>query len=67
MERQQDNQNDCRGASSANLSQWQQREGTCIDYTRHAGRANVLFADWHVESVPLTPAGLESVVIAEGQ
>jgi prepilin-type processing-associated H-X9-DG protein len=51
---------------AANPLQFQDREGKCIDYTRHACRANVLFADWHVESVPLTSAGLQSIVIAEG-
>jgi prepilin-type processing-associated H-X9-DG protein len=49
----------------ADLLQWQELDGKSLDYTRHACRANVLFADWHVQSVPLTPAGLAGVLIAE--
>ena len=36
------------------------------DYTRHAYRANVLFLDWHAESVPLTERGQDSIGISKG-
>jgi prepilin-type processing-associated H-X9-DG protein len=51
---------------AATLRQVRDQQDQCIDYTRHACRANVLFADWHVESVPLTSGGLESIEIDEG-
>jgi prepilin-type processing-associated H-X9-DG protein len=50
---------------SATLQDFREKEGKCIDDTRHACRANVLFVDWHVANVPLTEAGLKSIVIAE--
>ena len=37
-----------------------------LDYTRHQYRANVLFLDWHVESVPLTEDGLDTIGISKG-
>jgi prepilin-type N-terminal cleavage/methylation domain-containing protein/prepilin-type processing-associated H-X9-DG protein len=37
-----------------------------IDYLRHQYRANVLFCDWHVESVPLTEGGLRTVGLSMG-
>jgi prepilin-type processing-associated H-X9-DG protein len=50
---------------AATLLDFRDKEGQCIDYTRHACRANVLFADWHVASIPLSSAGLRNIVIAE--
>jgi prepilin-type N-terminal cleavage/methylation domain-containing protein/prepilin-type processing-associated H-X9-DG protein len=44
--------------------EWLGREG--IDYLRHSWRANVLFVDCHVESVPLTDDGLRSVGTSKG-
>lgn len=37
-----------------------------LDYTRHQFRANVLFCDWHVESIPLTEGGLRTIGISSG-
>jgi len=37
-----------------------------LDYTRHQYRANVLFCDWHVESLPLTDGGLREIGISNG-
>jgi prepilin-type processing-associated H-X9-DG protein len=37
-----------------------------LDLLRHRGRANVLFVDGHVDSVPLTPAGMEGVGVSRG-
>lgn len=37
-----------------------------FDYTRHRYRMNVLFLDWHVESVPMTDAGLQTVGVSKG-
>jgi prepilin-type processing-associated H-X9-DG protein/prepilin-type N-terminal cleavage/methylation domain-containing protein len=37
-----------------------------FDYTRHRYRANVLFLDWHVESVPMTAGGLKTVGVSLG-
>ncbi len=37
-----------------------------LDYLRHNGRANVLFVDGHVESVPLTEQGCKGVGICDG-
>ncbi|MFI5380222.1 MAG: competence type IV pilus major pilin ComGC [Tepidisphaerales bacterium] len=37
-----------------------------FDYTRHRYRANVLFADFHVDSIPMTEAGLKSVGVSMG-
>jgi prepilin-type processing-associated H-X9-DG protein/prepilin-type N-terminal cleavage/methylation domain-containing protein len=43
---------------------WIGRQG--IDHWRHRGRANVLFADWHVEAVPTSEAGLDAVGLSKG-
>lgn len=37
-----------------------------LDYLRHRYVANVVFLDGHVESIPMTRAGLESVGISKG-
>jgi prepilin-type processing-associated H-X9-DG protein len=37
-----------------------------IDFVRHRYRGNVLFCDWHVESLPLTEAGLKAIGISNG-
>jgi prepilin-type processing-associated H-X9-DG protein len=37
-----------------------------LDFLRHRYRANVLFLDFHVESVPMTPKGLDSIGISKG-
>jgi prepilin-type processing-associated H-X9-DG protein len=45
-------------------SVWIGRQG--IDRYRHRGRANVLFCDWHVESVPTTEGGLDTIGLSKG-
>ena len=50
---------------------WEQRivfgGGTdALDRLRHHLRANVLFLDFRVESVPLTPKGLDLIGISRG-
>jgi prepilin-type processing-associated H-X9-DG protein len=37
-----------------------------LDYLRHRYRANVVFMDGHVESIPMTHAGLDSVGVSKG-
>jgi prepilin-type processing-associated H-X9-DG protein/prepilin-type N-terminal cleavage/methylation domain-containing protein len=37
-----------------------------IDYWRHNQGANVLFLDWHAESIPLTEGGLKSIGVSKG-
>ena len=37
-----------------------------FDYTRHRYRMNVLFLDWHIETVPMTDAGLQRVGVSRG-
>lgn len=37
-----------------------------IDHFRHRGRANVLFCDWHVESVPTSEGGLGMIGLSKG-
>jgi prepilin-type processing-associated H-X9-DG protein/prepilin-type N-terminal cleavage/methylation domain-containing protein len=37
-----------------------------IDFVRHRYRANVLFCDWHVESLPLTGNGLKGIGVSNG-
>lgn len=37
-----------------------------FDFLRHRYRANVVFMDGHVESVPLTRQGMDSVGVSKG-
>ena len=37
-----------------------------IDFVRHRYRGNVLFCDWHVESLPLTENGLKAIGVSNG-
>lgn len=37
-----------------------------LDYLRHRYRANVLFMDGHVQSIPMTREGLDSVGVSKG-
>jgi prepilin-type processing-associated H-X9-DG protein/prepilin-type N-terminal cleavage/methylation domain-containing protein len=37
-----------------------------IDHWRHRGRANALFCDWHVESVPTSEGGLGTIGLSKG-
>ena len=37
-----------------------------FDFLRHRYRANILFVDGHVESIPMTKEGLSSVGLSKG-
>jgi prepilin-type processing-associated H-X9-DG protein len=37
-----------------------------LDYGRHDGRANVLFLDWHAETIPMSAGGLQSIGVSKG-
>ncbi len=37
-----------------------------LDYWRHGTRANVLFVDWHVETIPMSPDGLKRIGVSKG-
>jgi prepilin-type N-terminal cleavage/methylation domain-containing protein/prepilin-type processing-associated H-X9-DG protein len=37
-----------------------------LDYWRHDMRGNVLFVDWHVDALPLSPDGLKKIGVSKG-
>ncbi len=37
-----------------------------LDYWRHGTRANVLFVDWHVETIPMSSDGLKRIGVSKG-